>query len=124
MLICTIDPYILTPDSPRLLTCPVSFKKATYFNYLNELYQFYLGVNVAHLCQLSFCFCFCFWFFCLFFAFFVYPWVFSEEFVATHILYAHIYSSRSLILIHIFNAIFPKFILKLSLLLEMKCVTI
>lgn len=117
MLICTVDPYILTPDSPRLITCPVSFKKATQFNFLNELYQFYLRVNIVHIRELSF--------FC---PPFVYPWVFSEaEFVTTHVLYAHIYSSTSLILIHcylfIFSATFPKFTLKLSLSLEIRCVT-
>lgn len=92
MLICTINPYILTPDSPRLITCQVSFKNATHFNYLKELYQLYSGVNVVHLCKLTFG---------VFFFPFVYPWMFSEaEFVLTDILYRHIHSSTSLILIH------------------------
>lgn len=121
MLICTINPYILTPDSPRLITCQVSFKNATHFNYLKELYQLYSGVNVVHLCKLTFGF--------FFFLLFIHgcsvkqnlclQTYYIDIYTVVHLWYSFI----SHCYVFIFCATFPKFILKLSLPLEIKCVT-
>lgn len=121
MLIFTIDPYILTSDSPRPITFPVSFKKATRFNYLDELYQFYLGVNIVLICKLSFLLP-------------PPPNLFIHGYSVKQNLWLHTYYMHIYTVVHlwylfishcylfIFCATLPKFTLKLSLSLEIKCV--
>lgn len=114
-----IHTFFLIPDSPRLITCPVSFKNITHFNYLNEFYQFYLGVNVVRFCKLSFL---------LYFLLFIHGCSMKQDlWLHTHMhIYTIVhlwYSFISHCYLFVFSATFPKFILKLSLPLEIKCVT-